>query len=640
MEEKKELTEEYIQSRGQSIFRSSSNWVSENITQRWKDSNDLYDGKFKRKQGEKPQSDVLLGQGRLFIPKTYSHVQRILVDLLDAYFSYPDEIVEVASWKNIPIETREIVKSLLCYRLNSHPINFYQESYEACLDALKNKVGIFKVYPNIKTKTIQVPIPQPLPPMSMDVPRGTMPMAEPQQMFQEQEVIESFNPVIDCLPYEDVFFDARATWKDYWKYPVVHRMRKNIDYLKRRGYKNLDDLKPAQTIDGTDEIKIQRNKENSSPFTLSSDVEVVNQDEVYIYEIWDFLDVNNDGLLESCSYILAGDEAGPTRLIRDVQDNTLPYKIEGEDYNRSPIVMGQAFPEPHQLLGKDMPEITEGLQRETNAIRNQRREAVALALRKPILVNRGANIDLVSLMNRRIGGVVQGDDISPSSVREMEVSDPTSSSMQESNRVDQDFYEVTSIPPDLMGMPSSNQTATGVTAHISNANKKISQIIRNLSYTLFLPTFKMLLQLEQEYENDAFIEMVTGRVLGWQVAKDGMPAKEIIQGDFDLYVNMGVNKQTQINKWMMLFDRGVAANQATVGMLQAGVVNPAETHFVNVMKFFHKMLPLVGERAVEEFMLGALPAIQPEAGHKGVASQPVLPEQLGAEMLSQNPGGY
>src|SRR3972149_6703890 len=119
--------------------------------------------------------------------------------------------------------------------------------------------------------------------------------------------------------------------------------------------------------------------------------------------------------------------------------------------------------------------------------------------------------------------------------------------------------------------------------------------------------------------------MVTGRVLGWQVAKDGIPASKIIKGDFDLYVNMGVNKQTQINKWMMLFDRGVAANQATVGMLQAGVVNPAEIHFVNTMKFFHKMLPLVGERAVEEFMLGALPAIQPESGNKGVASQPVLP---------------
>lgn len=643
--EKQKLTEEYLQSRGQSIFKNSSNWMSENIIPRWKDSNDLYDGKFKKTVGDKAQSDILLGQGRLFIPKTYSHVQRILVDVLDTFFSYPDEILEVYSWKNMSSETREIVKALLCYRLNGHPINFYEEAYEACLDALKNKVGIFKVYPNIKIRKEQVPQGPVVEPL--DVPRGTStesPMVSPpppSPQFEEREVIESYNPKIDCLPYEDVFFDARATWKDYWKYPIVHRMRKSIDYLKRRGYKNLDDLNPAQTIDGTDEIKTQRNKDSSSPFAYSSDIELINQNEVYIYEIWDFLDINSDSLLESCSYILAGDESTANRLIRDVEENTLPYKIEGEDYNRSPIIMGQAFPEPHQLMGKDLPEIVEGLQRETNAIRNQRREAVALALRKPILVNRGANIDLISLINRRIGAVVQGDDISPSSVREMEISDPTNSSMQESNRVDQDFYEVTSIPPDLLGMPASpNQTATGVTAHIANANKKIMQIIRNMSQTLFLPAFRLLLRLEQEYENDAFIQMVTGRMLGWQLAKDGIPASDIIQGDFDLYVNMGVNKQTQINKWIMLFDRGVQANQATVGMLQAGVVNPAQASFIDTMKFFHKMLPLVGERSVDEYKIMALPAIQPQTGQKGVASQPVLPDQIGAEMLSQNPGGF
>ena len=76
------------------------------------------------------------------------------------------------------------------------------------------------------------------------------------------------------------------------------------------------------------------------------------------------------------------------------------------------------------------------------------------------------------------------------------------------------------------------------------------------------------------------------------MANDSTPPIEIIQGDFDLNVNIGMNKQTQINKWIMLFDRGVQANQATVGMLQAGVVNPANVHFVDTMKFYHKMLPL------------------------------------------------
>ena len=620
---KENLTEDFIENRGRSLFTISRNWIAETVVPRWKDSNDLYNSKFKKQKDGK--SDILIGQGKLFIPKTYSHVQRMLVDILDTYFLDPEEIVDVTSWKNIPSATREIVKALMNYRLNGHPINFYQESYEACLDALKNKVGIFKVYPNIKTEKTKVQIPNPANPL--------------ETIEEEKEVVTAFNPCIDCLPYEDVFFSPNATWKDYWRFPIVHRMRKPLDYLKRRGYKNLDDLESMHNSEGVDEIKEQRTSDMGSPFSNNQDVSVNGQNEIFIYEFWDFLDVNGDGLLESCSYIMAGTADTATRLIRDVEENTLPYITHGDDYNRSPIIMGQSFPEPHQLMGKDLPEIVEGLQRETNAIRNQRREAVALALRKPILINRSANIDLVGLLNRRIGGVVQGDDISLSSVREMDISDPTSQSIAEMAKVDTDFYETTSVPPNLLGMPSSSdETATAVTSQVANANKKIANVIRNLAYTLFIPSLRMLLRLEQMYENDNYIQMVTGRILGWKMAMDEMPAIEIIQGDFDLSVNIGMNKQTQINKWLMLFDRGVQANQAIIGMLQAGVVNPANVHFVDTMKFYHKMLPLVGEKAVEEYMIAAQASPQ-EGMASGVASQPRLPEQLTGEVGSMNPEG-
>ena len=620
---KEKLTEDFIENRGRSLFATSRNWIAETVVPRWKDSNDLYNSKFKKQNEGK--SDILIGQGKLFIPKTYSHVQRMLVDILDTYFLDPEEIVDVISWKSIPSETREIVKALMNYRLNGHPINFYQESYEACLDALKNKVGIFKVYPNIKTEKTKVQIPNPANPL--------------ETIEEEKEVVTSFNPCIDCLPYEDVFFSPNATWKDYWRFPIIHRMRKPLDYLKRRGYKNLEDLESVYNSEGVDEIKEQRTADMGSPFSNNQDVSVNGQNEIFIYEFWDFLDVNGDGLLESCSYIMAGTADTATRLIRDIEENTLPYMAHGDDYNRPPIVMGQSFPEPHQLMGKDLPEIVEGLQRETNAIRNQRREAVALALRKPILINRSANIDLVGLLNRRIGGIVQGDDISLSSVREMDISDPTSQSIAEMAKVDTDFYETTSVPPNLLGMPSSSdETATAVTSQVANANKKIANVIRNLAYTLFIPSLRMLLRLEQMYESDNYIQMVTGRILGWKMAMDNMPPIEIIQGDFDLTVNIGMNKQTQINKWIMLFDRGVQANQATVGMLQAGVVNPANVHFVDTMKFYHKMLPLVGEKAVKEYMIAAQAAPQ-EGMASGVASQPRLPEQLTGEVGSMNPEG-
>lgn len=594
---KEQLTEEFLTAHAIGVFRSSLNWRSEKLTERWKKDNDLYNSVFA--VNEKQKSDVHQGQGRLFIPKTYSHTQRMLVDILDTFFFDPEEVVDISSWKSIPSETRLIVKSLLNYRVTGHPINLYQEMYEACLDALKNKLGILKVYPEL-----------------------TMEKDE-----NGEEFIKEFQPHIECVPYEDVFFDPAATWKDYWKYPIVHRMVRSKDYLKRKGYKNLDLIKATLGGAETDEIKIQRDIMNGGGSPFSNTVKVSGQERVYIYEIWTKLDINNDGLLEDVSYLMAGDEGGPQIIIRDVEENNLPYD------GRAPFVAGPAFPEAHQLHGKSLPEIVEGLQRETNAIRNQRREAVALALRKPLLVQRGAGIDLMSLVNRRIGGVVMGDDISESGVREMSITDPTGTSMQEQAKTDQDYYETTSIPPNLMGMPSSgDETATAVTAHTANANKKIAQVIRNLAMTIFIPSMQMLLKLEQEYETDGFIAKVTGRELGWRFSQDNVPLKNYIAGDFDLTVNVGMNKQIQINKLLLVMDRGNMVNQSTAQMLQLGVVKPEDVHFVNIMTIFHRILPLLGEKNVQEFMTAAQTPPQ-EGGGTGIPSQA---KQVGADTMAMS----
>jgi len=586
------LNDDFLVEHARGFFQNSVNWRYE-INDRWIKDNDLYNSQFSLT--EKKKSDVLLGQGRLFIPKTYSHVQRMLVDLLDTYFFDTEEIVDIVSWKNIPSETRLIVKTLLNYRLNGNPINFYEEAYEACLDALRNKIGILKIYPEI--------------------------------IFTE---IIDYVPRIECLPYEDVFFDKRATWKNYFKHTIIHRMAKTLDYLKRRNYKNLDLIQPIIN-EYLDDIKAQRTKDQGSPFDFDYNVRVENLKVIYIYEVWTYLDINDDGLLESCSYLCAGDISGPNIVIRDIEENKLPYKKYGDDYNRPPIIVGNAFPESHKMYGKSIPETVEGLQKETNAIRNQRREAVALALRKPILVNKSSQIDLIALLNRKIASVIQGDDISPSSIRELDISDPTMSSYQDMLKTDQDFYETTSIPPNLLGMPASkDETATGVTAHITNANKKIAHCIRNLAFTLFLPAFKMLLRLEQTYCSDEFVRLITNRKLGWEFSNDDVPPTVYIQGDFELTVNLGVNKQTQLNRLFMIMERVNLVNQTTVQMLTSGVVKPEEAKFINMMVIFKRILPLLGEKNYEEFLIDSTqPVMQNQS--RGIASQTRLPAEVNVE---------
>jgi hypothetical protein len=605
------LDRAFLEKHAQDRFNASVNWRDQNIKQEWLDENDQYDSNFSAK--ERKKSDVLIGQGRLFIPKTYSHIQRILVDILDAYFTDPEEIVDVVAWKSIPTETLKIVKSLLNYRLNSHPIDFYQEAYEAVLDALKNKVGIMKVFPEITTENE----------IQEDPETGEI---------IEQEVISDYKPIIETLPYEDVFFDSRATWKDYWKHTVIHRMKKSIDELKRKKYKNLSEVEGmVDNETDTDEIKAQRALDQDSPFTDEVDP-ALDTAGIYVYEVWTFLDHDRDGLLESVSYLMAGDSREPKILIRDVEPNTLPYAN-----GRNPIVVGQALPEPHKMYGKSLTGILSGLQKETNAIRNQDREAVAMSIRRPLLVARGANVDLSSLLNRRIAGVVMGDDISDGAVRELPLSDITSGTVQHQARVDQDFSELSSISPNRLGATSNpEETATGVQANESNANKKVFQLTRNLTYTLFRPVFKMLLALEQEYESDEFIQLVTGRVLGFEFAQDGNPPREFIQGEFDLTINVSVSKQTQLNRLLTLMQQATQANASMAQMVSAGIVPPEKVEFVNPMIFFKRIAPIVGEKNIEEFLIRAQAPPAP-AAPKGQASQPSQNGQQGieAELLNQ-----
>jgi hypothetical protein len=617
IEKEPTLTPDFLIKHAQDAFEKSKSWREEEIVPRWKKSNDLYNAVFDVK--ERSKSDVLKSQGRLFVPKTYSHLQRILVDIMETFFFDPEEIVNITAWKSIPAETRLIVKAILNYRLNGHPINFYQEAFEACLDALKNKVGILKVYPETNLKK---PVDG-----------------------------ESWRPIIEAVPYEDVFFDAEATWKDYYKFPITHRMRRSLDYLKKRGYKNLELLESATHMDptGGDEIKEQRSEDQGSPFNANTDSTPLNEG-VFVYETWTFLDVDGDGLLESCSYLSGGDAQGPKVLIRDVEKNDLPY-----DNDRAPFVVGSAFPEPHKMYGKDLPEVVEDLQKEINAIRNQNREAVAIGIRKPLLVNRGANVDLMSLVNRRIGGVVMGDDISPSSIRELETGGLTAGSIQEQARNDADFFEATSQSPTQFGVSTPGEESATENSNIqANANKKVSMIIANLAQTMFIPAFNMLLQLEQKHETDSFIEKVTGRMLGMAFEKTGDEGaedvevikgfpKKIIQGDFELSANTGVSKQQQLNKFFLLIDRGNMVNQTTAQMVQTGVIDPTKAEYFDLMAMFRRILPIVGEKNVDDFVLPAQAPPPPPSGEgPGIPSQraPAASEgNLMAEIMNRNPEG-
>jgi hypothetical protein len=601
---KSEINDEFLLSQGTSLFKQmkSSAYYTE---ERRKKDLDLYEGEFSEQ--EKKYSDFL-GAPRLFINKTYTYVHRILIECLETIFFDPDEIVTVDSDKDIPLENKQAIKALINYRLNSHPIDFYKEVYDLSLDAIRNQKGIFKVYPKLKTKKIPK-----LVEIQAEGVEGSYIVEHP---TEEDEVVESYTPCIEAIPPEDVFFHSNATWKDYFNFPMVHRYTKTKDHLKRMGYKNIDAL--GGTVDTTlgDMTKMNRYK-NQSPFAPTSTIG--QQDSAVVYEVWDLLP-GKDGLLESGSYILLGDISGPNVVGRGWEVNELPYKFDEFEYNRPPFVLGVAYPESHKLEGKSFPWITDSLQKETNAQRNQEREAVARALRPHVYVNRDSGVDLMALVNRRIGNYIQGDGPAGEAIQELPTMNPMAISSSHQARTDRDYSE-NGLSENLVGGNSGDDTATEATQRLQNANKKISAVIKNLANTAYLPALRMLLRLEQAYCTDEFVQKITGKLLGWGKADDSAPSMATIQGDFDLKLNLGIGKQAQINKMLLLMDRMNQANQGLAQLVQLGVADPKNIQFGDPMKVFDYVLSISGNKNLGEFKFPAQPPPPQEGDTPGIASQ-------------------
>lgn len=622
-DEKIVINDDFLLSQGQTLFQQMRANRIQTDERRVKDLQ-LYEGEFSAT--EKNYSEFL-GANRLFINKTYTYTQRILTEIIDTVYFDPDEIVGVSSDKDVPFEAKEAVRALLNYRLNCHPVDFYKEMYDSGLDAIRNMICVMKVYPKIKTK---------------EVPRvvEVRVEGEPESYLVEHptekdEVVESYSPAMETIPPEDVYFHPSATWKDYWQYPIIHRYTRSRDQLRRMGYKNLDDIEINTDKTLGETVKSERFKAQS-PFTPLKTIK--QQDQLVVYEMWDLLP-GKDGLLESGSYVLLGDASGPVVVGREWQVNDLPYKFDEFEYNRPPFVVGVAYPESHKLEGKSFPWITESLQKETNAQRNQEREAVARALRPLTYINRDANVDLMALVNRRIGSYVQGDLPAPEAIQELPTMNPMAITSGHQARTDNDYYEA-GIPPNLVGSSQGDDTATEATQRLSNATKKISFVIKNLAYTCYVPAFKMLLRLDQTYATDQFVNMVTGKILGWRNSNDAFPSRELIQGDFDFKLSLGVGKQAQLNKLMLMADRMNQTNQVLGQLIQMGVVDPTSVQFGDPSKVFDRMLQLTGNKDIDNWKL---PAQQPPAPAqaKGAPSLPnnaVDPSQEIAQMSPEASG--
>lgn len=619
---KSQVTDAFLINQGTMLYDNAKTG-HQLFYERMRKDMDMYDSKFQA--DERKYSDIL-GVPKLFIPKTFVNTQRIVVDILAAMFGDPDEIVDIKANKEIPTDHIRLVKTLINHRLNGHPVDFYQEAYEGAINAVRNMICVYKVWPQVETEFVTVQKMK-----TEELEDGT-----PYQTYvdSKEKRIKYFEPRIECVPPEDLFFSKRATWKNYYKYPLIHRYKKTRAELKLLGYKNIDAVGSVTMDDQiNDVVKYQRRQDYQTLFNDSTDVQ--DQEDVWVFECWDFLP-DEDGKLKSGSYILLGDMLRPNVVGRSWVENDLPYRFSPFEHNRPPIILGEAYPEPHRLEGKSYPQITESLQKETNAQRNQEREAVARDLRPINYINRDANVDLLALTNKRIGSYVLGDGPASEALTTLPTNNSAAILAKTQARTDNDYAE-TGLPPLLQGAASSSDSATESQNQLSNANKKIELVVKNMAYTTWLPIFRYLLRLEQAYETEEYIKAVAGKYFGPLIWDQSMSPRDVIQGDFDLQVNLSINKQAQTNKFMMLMDRATAANQATGALVQMQVLPPQNAKFIDVNKIFKEMLPLMGIKKTNEFDMPSMAPPPQEGQAPGQASQPAQAMDVSSQTSNMIP---
>ena len=249
-----------------------------------------------------------------------------------------------------------------------------------------------------------------------------------------------------------------------------------------------------------------------------------------------------------------------------------------------PYVMGGILPDATNAYWDSFLEIVEPLQREINAIRNQRRDNITLALNKKLLVRRTAGIDTNSLLFSRPGAPILGDDIGEMAVRELMYQDVTSSSYKEQQLNEVAFEETTGITPYNMGTqrPGMNQTATGTSILTEEANTVNSMELRIINETFIIPLLEMVVQFEQEFENEEVLRHVADEQ---GIDFDQVWTRDAIEAKFDIEVNAGIgstSREIRMRNLGMFLDRGMAINT------QYGAP------VINLLQFVKEGMPLAG----------------------------------------------
>jgi hypothetical protein len=284
------------------------------------------------------------------------------------------------------------------------------------------------------------------------------------------EVVLDTYPVISALPPEDVRLDAAASWDDvdsarYVAFEVQKDRAYAEDMANRGLWPRLEEADFTDTVvQGNDILKNER-RSTASPFsTTQSDLDNGLINVRYHYY---FKELEGEYVAVRC--VTLDDSV--------VLEEAAPLEINwGGNKHAWPFVVGQVYPKPFEQYAPSLPEQAQDLQIEVNAIRNQRRDNVALILNPEKYVTPHAGITASQLAFSYPGKVVTVDNLS--AVQWQTVPDVTSAGYKE---------EATSVE-DLDRLFSEGALRAGVEGKRKESATAIQQMSANASANTGLDT--------------------------------------------------------------------------------------------------------------------------------------------------------
>jgi len=424
-------------------------------------------------------------------------------------------------------------------------------------------------------------------------------MAQPVPMLYDvtvKRVKQGGRLCIENVPPEEMLVSRRCKSLDDDTFKG-RRLRRTINQLRARGYKNVENLS-SDDVGGDNSEAAERNYLADRQYGDGVDVDP-GQREVWITEGYAHADFDGTGVAEWRKIVISGDQL-----------------LENEPCDGHPFVDLCPIPLPHQHVGLCPADLAVESQRVSTALLRSQLDNTYLQVNGRYFAVTG-QVNLDDLLTSRPGGVVRVtapgavgrlDQGAGDNGRAMELMEWFQNSTEESTGWTRQSQGGNGL--------QLSQTATQSNIVTNRADSRIEIISRQFAETGFTRLFKLMLKLTTQYQNKA--EMVKFGTT-WQHVD---PREWTNQ--FDLTINVGLgtgNKDQQIQHLNMLMQQQLTA-------LQIGCATPHNVYNANV-----KLAEALGFKNGDQFFVDPDAPPDPKAPPKPPA--PPNPEVVKAQAQQQ-----